>query len=71
MDPAEYLRQFGEAGEGPHDIARAALMLAALDHAGRALAPYEPIWPKSPKRAEQRSRLCCLMPKMARARWRR
>jgi regulator of sirC expression with transglutaminase-like and TPR domain len=40
-DPADYLRALGQAGEGPHDIARAALMLAALDHAGRALAPYE------------------------------
>ncbi len=40
-DPADYLRQLGEAGDGPHDIARAALMLAALDHAGRALQPYE------------------------------
>jgi regulator of sirC expression with transglutaminase-like and TPR domain len=41
MDPADHLRQLGEQGEGPHDIARAALMLAALDHAGRALEPYE------------------------------
>jgi len=41
MDPADYLRQLGEQGEGPHDIARAGLMLAALDHAGRALEPYE------------------------------
>src|ERR1700733_130921 len=39
-DPAEYLRRLGEAGDGPHDIARAALMLAALDHSGRELAPY-------------------------------
>lgn len=41
IDPADYLRQLGDAGEGPHDIARAALMLAALDHAGRPLGPYE------------------------------
>src|ERR1043165_7825591 len=41
MDPAEFLRQLGQAGEGPHDIARAALMLAALDHAGLPLEPYE------------------------------
>jgi len=40
-DPADYLRQLGEAGDGPHDIARAALMLSALDHSGRPLAPYE------------------------------
>ena len=26
------LRRIGEAGDGPHDIARAALMLSALDH---------------------------------------
>lgn len=41
INPADYLRELGEQGEGPHDIARAALMLAALDHAGRALSPYE------------------------------
>jgi len=41
IDPADYLRRLGEEGEGPHDIARAGLMLAALDHAGRALQPYE------------------------------
>ena len=39
-DPAEYLRLLGQAGDGPHDIARAALMLSALDHAGRDLDPY-------------------------------
>ena len=41
VDPAEVLRQIGQAGEGPHDIARAALMLSALDHVGRPLDPYE------------------------------
>ena len=40
-DPNEFLRRLGESGEGPYDIARAALMLAALDHAGRSLVPYE------------------------------
>ena len=39
-DPAEYLRLLGQAGDGPHDIACAALMLAALDHAGRDLDRY-------------------------------
>jgi regulator of sirC expression with transglutaminase-like and TPR domain len=39
-DPAEYLRAAGEAGEGPSDIAETALMLAALDHPDRSLAPY-------------------------------
>jgi regulator of sirC expression with transglutaminase-like and TPR domain len=41
LDPADYLRQLGEAGDGPHDVARAALMLSALDHSGRPLKPYE------------------------------
>ena len=41
VDPADYLRALGQAGDGPHDIARAALMLSALDHAGRPLEPYE------------------------------
>jgi regulator of sirC expression with transglutaminase-like and TPR domain len=39
-DPAEYLCRLGKAGEGPHDIAGAALMLSALDHAGCDLEPY-------------------------------
>ncbi len=39
-DPAEFLRQLGLSGDGPHDIAMAALMLAALDHVGRTLEPY-------------------------------
>jgi len=39
-DPANYLRELGQAGDGPHDIARAAVMLSALDHAGRPLEPY-------------------------------
>jgi regulator of sirC expression with transglutaminase-like and TPR domain len=42
MDPADYLRQVGEADETPqHDIARVALMLSALDHSGREIGPYE------------------------------
>jgi regulator of sirC expression with transglutaminase-like and TPR domain len=39
MSPLDFLRQLG-GGDGPHDIARAALMLAALDHPGRPLEPY-------------------------------
>ena len=39
-DPADYLRKLGEAGDGPHDIAKAALMFSALDHSARPLAPY-------------------------------
>ena len=38
--PAEFLKQLGEAGDGPHDIAQAALMLSALDHADRSPASY-------------------------------
>lgn len=41
VDPADFLRKLGQSGDGPHDIARAALMLAVLDHAGRRLEPYE------------------------------
>ena len=39
-EPADYLRRIGEASEEPLDIANAALMLSALDHSGRPLAPY-------------------------------
>ena len=39
-DPAQYLKALGEAGEGPHDIAQAALMLSLLDHPQDLLAPY-------------------------------
>jgi len=39
-DAVNFLRQLGQAGDGPHDIARAALMLAALDHANRSLDSY-------------------------------
>jgi regulator of sirC expression with transglutaminase-like and TPR domain len=38
--PDDYLRALGEAGEGPHDIAGAALMLAALDHPDKPRAPF-------------------------------
>ena len=39
-NPTDYLRRLATAGEGPHDIAKAALMLAALDHPGQSLEPY-------------------------------
>lgn len=39
-NPLEYLRRLGESGEGPHDIARAALMLGILDHEQASLDPY-------------------------------
>ena len=37
----EFLRRIGEAGDGPKDIARAALMLAALDHPDAPIALFE------------------------------
>lgn len=40
ISPADYLKRLSRAGEGPHDIATAALMLAALDHPERKLAPF-------------------------------
>jgi regulator of sirC expression with transglutaminase-like and TPR domain len=39
-EPVEFLQRLGQSGDGPHDIARAALMLAALDRPKRSLAPY-------------------------------
>src|SRR5947209_659742 len=38
--PADYLQKLGELGDGPHDLAHAALVLAAMDHPDRKLAPY-------------------------------
>jgi regulator of sirC expression with transglutaminase-like and TPR domain len=39
-DPLGYLRMLGESGDGPHDIAEAALMLGILDHDQASLDPY-------------------------------
>jgi regulator of sirC expression with transglutaminase-like and TPR domain len=38
-EATDYLKRLGESGDGPHDIAEAALMLASLDHPGEALEP--------------------------------
>ena len=38
-DPNAFLETIGKAGDGPHDIARVALMLAALDHPHKSLEP--------------------------------
>lgn len=38
--PLDCLRRLGETGEGPYDIALAALMLGSLDHPHRALEPF-------------------------------
>ena len=40
IHPAEELRDIGRQTEGPFDMARAALLLSALDHPGRDLDPY-------------------------------
>lgn len=40
-DPVDYLRRLGESGEGPYDIALAALTLGSLDHSDRPLEPFE------------------------------
>src|SRR5689334_2659344 len=40
QDPLEYLRALGEGGEGPFDIAEAALMLGTIDQPRRSLDPY-------------------------------
>ena len=39
--PADYLKRLSTAGEGPHDIAAAALALAALDHPDVKLEPFQ------------------------------
>src|SRR5438067_754008 len=39
-NPSDYLRRLGETGEGPHDLAMAALMLSALDHSDRDFESY-------------------------------
>src|SRR6478672_378828 len=36
----DFLRRMGESGEGPHDVAAAALMLSALDRPDKKLAPF-------------------------------
>jgi regulator of sirC expression with transglutaminase-like and TPR domain len=38
--PVDFLRRLGQSGDGPHDIALAGLMLAALDHPDKTLASY-------------------------------
>lgn len=38
--PADYLQRLGQSGEGPYDLAKAALMLAALDRPDTKIGPY-------------------------------
>jgi regulator of sirC expression with transglutaminase-like and TPR domain len=40
ITPVEYLARLGRAGSGPHDIATAALMFAALDRPDTSLKPF-------------------------------
>jgi regulator of sirC expression with transglutaminase-like and TPR domain len=40
VTPGDFLRRMGESGDGPHDLATAALMLAALDRPDKKLSPF-------------------------------
>lgn len=40
LTPAEFLRRMGESGDGPHDLAAAALMLSAFDRPDKKLPPF-------------------------------
>ncbi|HWD48331.1 MAG TPA: transglutaminase-like domain-containing protein [Rhizomicrobium sp.] len=67
QDPADYLHRLGETGDGPHDIARAALMFAALDHSGRQLSSYEDHLQEIANHAREDTRLMLHMEDGARA----
>jgi len=66
-DPAQYLKALGEAGEGPHDIAQAALMLSLLDHPQDLLAPYRAHLDEIAHHAREDARLAASADSMARA----
>jgi regulator of sirC expression with transglutaminase-like and TPR domain len=66
-DPATYLKALGEAGEGPHALAEAALMLSLLDHPGAALAPYRAHLDEIGYCAKQESQLATSAEMVARA----
>jgi regulator of sirC expression with transglutaminase-like and TPR domain len=55
--PTDYLRELGESGEGPHDLAVAALMMAALDHSEYDLEPYHGHLQEMAEHAHRESRL--------------
>lgn len=40
LTPADFLRRMGESGDGPHDLATAALMLAALERPEKKLSSF-------------------------------
>ncbi|HEY4126027.1 MAG TPA: transglutaminase-like domain-containing protein [Rhizomicrobium sp.] len=67
QDPAIYLKTLGEAGEGPHDIAQAALILSLLDHPQTALAPYRAHLDEIAHHAAEEARLATSAETMARA----
>jgi regulator of sirC expression with transglutaminase-like and TPR domain len=67
QDPADYLRRLGEEGGEPLDIAAAALMLSALDHAGRPLERYEAHLADIAERARGEARLASTAEQGARA----
>lgn len=56
-DPVDYLRRLGESGEGPYDIALAALVLGSLDHSDLALEPFESHLAEMAEQARLASRL--------------
>ncbi len=66
-DPAQYLKALGEAGDGPHDIAQAALMLSLMDHPRDALAPYRAHLDEIAHHASEEARLATSAETMARA----
>ncbi|MDE3116875.1 MAG: transglutaminase family protein [Pseudomonadota bacterium] len=67
QDAESYLRRLGEQGEGPHDIARAALMLSALDHPRHVLQPYEAHLAEIAEGAKESLRLISNVEECARA----
>lgn len=66
-DPANYLKALGEAGEGPHNIAEAALMLSLLDHPQTSLAPYRTHLDEIAHHASEEARLATSAEAMGRA----
>src|SRR5215469_9508514 len=56
-DPLDDLRRLGEAGEGPYNIALAALILGGLDHPRRSLEPFHGHLREMAEKAQRASRL--------------
>ena len=56
-DPVDELRRLGETGEGPYDIAVAALILGSLDHPKRLLEPLHSHLQEMAEKAQLASRL--------------